>query len=505
MGTRPQQVQPRYRMLTTQDNRVQVAVIGGGITGLCTALRLSESGKRVMLVEALTVGSGTTGSSTCKATSLHRLVYAELRRMYGPESAKTYASMNEYGVNAIEELVRKYNIDCDWHRVPNYTYTLEDKKIKDVEKEVEAAKEAGLNAVFTTETELPFPVKAAIMVPGQGSFNAYKFCLGLSRVLAEKGVPIHESTRVTNVSFNTPHTVECATGGTIIADEVVLATHLPILDRSFHFSMVEPVCSYGLALPLRNAWNQPRGMYISAEEPTRSIRFTIEADGKEYLIVSGNGHKLAEAEGEDAWAKYEELEAWARSHWDCEPASHRWFAFDYKPPDLLPFVGHITKGSNTIFTATGFKKWGLAFGVASAQVLTDLINKTGNPWADLVSGERWNLRKSLLPMLKIQAHVGKRFVGDRLREFGAKDVDTLAEGHGGVVKIKGKTCGAYKDAQGLHAVELTCAHLGCHVRFNDTEATWDCPCHGSRYDAVDGSVIHGPSVKGLTKCTAMEW
>ena len=468
---------------------VDVVVVGGGITGLTVGKLLAGEGASVAVVEAGRICAGATGYTTAKITSLHSLIYARLEQAFGTDAARAYAAANQAAVAVVVDLVASLEIDCELEGADAFTYTESAERVGDIEAEVEAAQRAGLPAAFTTDTDLPYPVAGAIRMGDQAQFHPRKYCLGLADAIAADGGLIFERTRALHVDDG-PGTVT-TDRGTVQAGAVVLATHLPFPAEGGYFARVEPLRSYALAARVEGAL--PQGMYISVDEPTRSVRSA--AGG--WLIAGGEGHKVGQED--DTMQRYAALEAWARERFEIEFVGHRWSAQDYKTADGIPFVGRMTAGSGRTFVATGFGKWGMTNGTAAAIILADLIGARDNPWATTFDSTRMAPRQSLKQLASENLDVAKRFVGDRVAALKADGADELAPGTGGIVKLDGRTVAAFCDDAGvLHAVSPTCTHLGCQVSFNTAERTWDCPCHGSRFD-VDGRVPEGPALKDLVR------
>lgn len=469
-----------------QDLTVDVAVVGAGIAGLSVARMLAGGGASLAVIDAGPVCAGVTGSTSAKVTSLHTLIYASLRKSFGPERTAAYAAANQAAVAKLADLVAADQIDCDHEPADAFTYTLDAGQVHAVEKEVDAAQDAGLTASFTTDTELPYAVQAAIRVGDQAQVHPRKLCLGLADAIVAAGGAVYEHTRA--LSLDGGHLLH-TDGGTITAGAVIVATHIPFLDAGGYFGRMEPKRSYALAA----RWRGERigGMYISADQPTRSIRST--PDG--WLILGGEGHKVGH--DDDTTRRYAALEAWAGEHFDTEPVEHRWSAQDYAPADGVPFVGRLP-GHDGAFVATGFGKWGMSNGVAAAMILTDLVEGRPNPWAETFDSTRVALKQGAKDLLFANVDVARRFVGDRISSLrGTEDAEHLMPGTGGIVSLGGETVAGFRDDDGtLHAVSPTCTHLGCRVSFNTAERSWDCPCHGSRFD-VDGKVLQGPATKDL--------
>jgi Rieske Fe-S protein len=237
-------------------------------------------------------------------------------------------------------------------------------------------------------------------------------------------------------------------------------------------------------------------MFISADAPTRSVR-AVRVGDEELLLVGGEGHKTGT--GGDTAERYRRLEAFAREHWTVRSVEYRWSAQDNTTIDGLPYVGGLTPGADRIFMATGFAKWGMTGGTAAAGLLADLLTGRDNPAAGLFDPNRLHVRASAATFARENASVGLHFVGDRVRHPGRRPIDDLRPGEGDIVRLHGEAVAGYRDDNGvLHAVSATCTHLGCRVSFNSAERSWDCPCHGSRFDA-DGNVLQGPAVHRLER------
>jgi Rieske Fe-S protein len=271
-----------------------------------------------------------------------------------------------------------------------------------------------------------------------------------------------------------------------------VANHFPFTDRALLFARMHPERSYCVAARIEGA--PPNGMFISASSPTRSIR-SHPLDEEELLIVGGEGHKVGQ--GGDHGARYRRLAAFAEENWSVREVLYRWSSQDNMPADGLPFVGKLTPRSRASYTATGFRKWGLAMGAASAEMLTDAILGRDNQWLSVFDPNRLTPLASAKDLTTENANVAFHFFADRLTKRDADSTSDLAPGQGKVVSRHGRQVAVAKDEDGtVHAVSARCTHLGCIVSWNDAERSWDCPCHGSRF-AVDGSVLEGPAVHDL--------
>jgi glycine/D-amino acid oxidase-like deaminating enzyme/nitrite reductase/ring-hydroxylating ferredoxin subunit len=483
---------PEYRPLGG-DAECDVAVIGGGIIGVTATLELARAGADVRLLESRRIGSGTSGYTTAKLSSLAGLIYADLERSFGEQTAREYGEANEAGLAAIVANVSRCAIECDLRRKPNFIYTESDDGRRRIKREAEVAARLGLPATLVGEVpELPLPIAAAVRFDDQAEFHPLRYLYGLIAAAEAAGAAIHEHSRVVGVSDGRPCTVETEAGATLRAGRVILATHLPILDRGLFFARSHPERSYALLAKVRG--EVPEGMYLSDESPGHSLRAVPTAAG-ERLLFGGESHKAGQA---DVPGRYAALERWAREHFDVIAVEHRWASQDHMPNDRLPFVGPLWPLSDRLLTATGMRKWGLAFGTTAASILAALALDRPNRWAESFATSRLDLRRGAPSFLKENADDGLRFLTGRLvgRRRSLRD---LSPEEGAIVSSGLVQRAAYRDQDGaLHVLSARCTHLGCILAFNAAELTWDCPCHGSRFDPVDGSVIEGPAVEPLS-------
>ncbi len=474
------------------DLEADVVVVGGGITGLTAAALLRHEGLDVVVVEAGRVASGVTGYTTAKLAALHGLVYDDLASAFGDEGARRYADANLAAIAQVASLVDRYGIECDLEQRPAYTYATDAEMVPKIRSEVSAAQRIGLHASFTTETDLPYEVAGAIRLEDQAQFHPRKYCIGLAAGLSGDGGQVFEQTRAVSVDEQDGRCQVETDRGVLTADHVVVATHLPFLDRGGFFARAHPVRSYALSASLEGP--APQGMYLSVDSPSRSVRSAV-MDGREVAILGGESHKVGQ--DPDTRQRYAALEEWARDHFPIRSIDYRWSAQDYVPVDHVPFVGPLTPVSKRVFVATGYKKWGMTTGTAAAIMLADRIAGRDNPWAPLFDTNRLNPKQSVKELIKENADVAKRFVKDRLTTERTRSVEDLSAGEAEVLVVEGRRVAAYRDEAGtLHAVSPVCTHMACTVTWNTAETSWDCPCHGSRF-TPDGAVIQGPAVDDL--------
>jgi nitrite reductase/ring-hydroxylating ferredoxin subunit len=284
--------------------------------------------------------------------------------------------------------------------------------------------------------------------------------------------------------------------GVVEADDVVVATHYPILDRGLYFARLSNLRDYVVAARVPAA-SAPSAMYISTESPTHSIRTAPLGDAapdEVLLIVGGEGHKPGQ--DDDTEERYLALASWVRERFGVERFDYRWSTQDTSTLDRVPYVGALRRGARGLWVATGFNAWGMTNGTAAGLLLADLIGGLDNPWSELFDPHRLDGPRTLLTAVKENLNVGKHLIAGHLA--GARRrVEDLAPGEGDIVRLGSRRAAAYRDEAGaVHAVSPFCTHLGCVVAFNTAEKSWDCPCHGSRFD-TEGKVLQGPAVRDL--------
>jgi glycine/D-amino acid oxidase-like deaminating enzyme/nitrite reductase/ring-hydroxylating ferredoxin subunit len=468
------------------DIEVDVAIIGGGIVGITTARLLKDRGLRVAVVEARRVGRQVTGKSTAKISSQHGILYQTLVRKFGEDKARLYAEAQESGIREIARLAKQYGIDADIEPMPAFVYTRDDSYVEQIEKEVEVAKRLGLPASLTRETGLPFDVLAAMRWDDQAQFHPTKYVAGLAATIPGEGSHVFENSRA--VDYETTKVVTDA--GSVTARNVVMATHLPLGQVGMYYSLAYPMAEPVIAAPIRRV---PGGMYKNAEQPGHSIRTHRQGD-KVYGIVAGNHYKPGHVDDE---LKYmADIERWLAEHFDAGPVEYRWINEDYSAMDSAPFIGWSSHGEKGYLVATGFAAWGISNGTAAAMVIAALATGKENEWTAMFDAARIKPVAGAPEFIKENAEVAAHLVSGYLSRK-PKSFDELAPGDAAIMKVDGDNVAAFRDEIGkVHAVSAVCTHMGCLVGWNATDRTWDCPCHGSRFE-LSGEVIHGPATQPL--------
>ena len=475
----------------SDDLEVDVAILGAGIVGITAASLLKKAGRSVAVVEMDKILHGTTGYTTGKITSGHSLKYHKLSSKHGGDVARGYAEANEAALTHISSVVSDEGIDCDLERRPNFVYCLAEDDVPAVQEEVKAATEAGLDASFVTETGLPFSVAGAVKLEDQAQFHPLKYLVHLAKQIPGDGSFIFESTRATGVDEDETSVVSTDRGA-LRARDVIVATNYPFLDRGFFFPRVHPKRSYCIAGPI-DPTRDPQGMYISTE-PSYSVR-TAPQGAETLLIVGGGGHNVGQEY--DTEERYSELERWAAERFGMTEVRYRWSSQDGATVDELPYIGTLRRGSEHVYVATGFGKWGMTNGTVAAMLISDLILKRTNPWSEVFDPHRLTVAASAQKFATENLKVATHFLKDRVKHPQEQAFEQLGNGEASVERVGLHQLAGYRDDEGeLHAVSAVCTHLGCIVAWNPAEKSWDCPCHGSRFDH-QGKVLQGPAVKDL--------
>lgn len=477
------------------DLSVDVAIIGGGIVGVTTARLLKDRGLTVALVEARRIGEEVTGKSTAKITSQHNITYTTLKRKFGEDGARLYAEANQAGLGAIRDLAAQHDIACHLETADAVTFTQDEQQVSAIEDEVKLARELGLPAALSSDAGLPFEVLAAMRWTGQARFHPVKYVKGLAATIPGEGCHVFENSRVDDWDPD-----RIATGrGTVRARHVVMATHLPLGQVGLFYAEAHPHMDpvlMGRVDPAR----APRDMYINAEHPRRSFRVHRDEAGQSWMIFAGTAHKPGETESQRE--NMADIERFAAETFGVRP-EYRWTNEDYGPVDQAPFVGWSSSIRPGYLVATGFNAWGITNGTAAAMLIADLATERENPWLRLYDATRIKPIAGAAQFVKGNAEVAGHLIGGYLKRK-PHEFEAVGPGEGKILKIDGHNVAAYRDEQGtVHAVSAVCSHMGCIVGWNGTDRTWDCPCHGSRFE-LDGSVMHGPAVTPLAKADSAE-
>lgn len=473
-----------------KDISVDVVVVGGGITGLTCAYLLSNIGKSVAVLEALKIGEGTTGYSTGNLYSTVDSRLYHIASKYDEETSKAIAESRAAAVNLIENISMKYNMDCEFSRNPWHLFTETEEEISTIEKEFNATKKAGLNSTLVETLPLPFPIKSAVRIDGQAQFNPMKYAKGLAKSISGENCTIYENTRVLNFKSGEPCLVETPLAK-VKAKCIILATHTPKGVYAIH-SAIFPYREDAIAVKLKTGIYPPGGIFWGVTKDQHHSFRTYTIDREKYLIVAGQHYKVGQAE--DGKKKFDELEKFARDRFDIDTIEYKWAAQSYRSADGLPYIGEI---EDKIFTGTGFSTDGLTYGTLAAMIISDSIAQIKNKWSNTYDINRNNPGKAAKDYIKENANVMGEYMKDFPGISDESEIKDLPAGEGKVLNIDGEKIAVYRDANNVvHAISAVCTHMKCIINWNNAEKSWDCPCHGSRFD-LDGTVLEGPATSDL--------
>ena len=531
----------RSKYDSLQENiKTGICIIGGGLTGLSTAYNLSKYKIKTVLIEKDEICKQTSGNSTAKITSQHGLIYKYLTDSKGIDFARKYYEANENAIKSIKNIIDQERIDCDFEYQPAYVFTQKIQDVPKIKDEVEAVNNFGGNAKFVEAKDIPInklqsaeyvekgteklkisgdniekenldlerdvvkermkgviPIKAiaGIEFEKQAQFNPYKYANSLAKICSNSGVKIYEHTKAVDVDTEDDdeyYIVTLENGCKIRAKYIVIATKYPIVNiPGFYFMKMYQSTSYAVAMQTKQRLLE--GMYISSEEPTISIRTTKFGD--EYLlIVVGFDHKTGAQI--DLSNSYRYLEEVAKNLYPEGTIKYHWNTEDCITLDKIPYIGKFSKMWENAYVGAGFNKWGITTSQIAAEIITDQILGEENEYEDIFKATRVEPIKNIKEVTNmVKESVNSLFV--KKLEVPQEEANQIQNGEGKIVEIIGQKIGIYKDEKGeIYKVNPVCKHLGCELSWNNLEKTWDCPCHGSRYD-YKGNLIYGPSVKNL--------
>lgn len=451
-----------------------VVIIGAGMAGILTGYFLQQAGKKVIIVEANEIASGQTKNTTAKITSQHSLIYTKLKDSIGEEKTRLYAMANEAAIKDYAELIQRENISCDFEWSDSFLYTFND--LDKIQRETEVAKSFGIDAEFVESIKLPVNIKGATCFHNQAHFHPLKLIKKLSEPLT-----IYEHTKVKDVE---EHKVS-GDGFEVEADKIVFMTHYPFLRlEGVYFMRMHQERSYVLAL---SGVNPIDGMYYGLDDGYSLRPFN------NYLLFGGEGHRTGENK---SGGRYEALRQKAFQLFPGAKLEAQWSAQDCMTLDDVPYIGYFSKYKPTWYVATGFKKWGMSSSMISARLVSDIILRNENAYKDLFTPQRFHAAASMKNLI----HDGAQSIKGLAKEYFTipeSEEKELLVGHGGVVSEEGVKFGEYKDESGvIYRVSTKCSHLGCELTYNPDEKSFDCPCHGSRYNIM-GNVIDGPAIEDI--------
>lgn len=478
-----------------------ICIVGGGIMGITLAYFLTKAGKKVIVLEKDKIACSTTGNTTAKITSQHGLFYSYLMDTFGIDYAKRYLDANEEAIKDIEKIIQEEKIDCDFEKQDSYVFTEQLKEVDKLKQEQEAMEKLNFPSQLVDKVPLPIEVRLAIKFPNQAQFHVRKYLHGLINAIVKENGILYEDSLVEDVQKVEDSYITSCRHHKIKSKYVVIATKYPFINiPGFYFMKMYQSMSYAIAIKTQT---QPfEGMYINSELPTMSFR-TIK-DGENHLVlIVGSDHKTgAKIDLSNAYASLEDI---AKKMYPDSKVKYRWHTEDCISVDKLPYVGTYSTFLPHAYVATGFKKWGMTISNIAAHIIADDILGIPNKKHDLFLSTRFSPIKNAGEVKNILKESTYSLVINKMNspEKTTKEeeenymVEEIPQGEGKIVSIDGQKVGIYRNENDeFFKVKPICSHFGCELSFNNLTKTWDCPCHGSRFDYT-GHCIYGPSVQGL--------
>jgi glycine/D-amino acid oxidase-like deaminating enzyme/nitrite reductase/ring-hydroxylating ferredoxin subunit len=496
MATRTESIwnathQLRRFVSLTRSIDIDVAIVGGGISGLTAAVTLARAGKSVVVLEKDTIGGGETANTTSHLTEAVDARYRTLASTFGHEAAALVARSSREAIDWIEALGNASGLDIGFSRVPGVLYTESRDDIDELADELDAAGRAGCEVSWVDAAPVPFATHGGVRWEAQAQVHATAYVEALLHEAQARGVRLHDRTRVTGVHDGEPCRIETE-HGELRARHVFVAAHVPINNRVFLHTKIAAYRSYAIAADAPAGL--PPALLWDTASPYHYTR-TQTIGGKACVIIGGEDHRTGDDdETED---RYQAITDYARGRFGVDTVRFRWSGQIIEPVDGLPYIG-LNTGSTHVFVATGYAGNGMTFGTLAGLIVGDLVLGRSNSYAELYAATRVTVGAAG-DYLQENAAFPAHLVADRLTSHDADErpVESLKNGEGAVFTGKDGKVAVSRDRHGrMHAVSAVCTHLGCDVAWNGAEQTWDCPCHGSRF-SPEGKVINGPAVTDL--------
>jgi glycine/D-amino acid oxidase-like deaminating enzyme/nitrite reductase/ring-hydroxylating ferredoxin subunit len=472
-----------------------VCVVGAGMAGMSTAYMLSRAGKSVVVLDDGAIGGGQTCRTTAHLSNVLYHRYYELEDIHGQERTKQIAESHSKAIDTIQAIATREQIDCDLERLNGYLFPPDLESLDEMQQELAAAHRAGL-----TEVELvkqapvdTFDTGMCLRFPHQGQFDPLKYLAGLAAAIQRHRGRIYTGTHVAKITGGFPARVETSDGYMVTSDAVVVATNSPISNlATMHFKQAAYMTYViGAKVPRGSI---PKALYWDTLDPYHYIRLQTVDDQYDVLIVGGEDHKTGQAN--DADARYARLETWTRERFPVlEEILFRWSGQVMNADDGIAYIGKNPLDEDNIYIATGDTGLGMTHGTIAGMLLSDMILGRKNTWAEVYDPLRTRIGATG-DFISENINVASQYL-DWVTPGEVDSVDKIPPGTGAVVRRGLTKIAAYRDENGtLHEHSAVCSHLKCIVSWNSAEETWDCPCHGSRFDAM-GNVINGPAIEGL--------
>jgi glycine/D-amino acid oxidase-like deaminating enzyme/nitrite reductase/ring-hydroxylating ferredoxin subunit len=477
------------------DEQADVCVIGAGIAGLTAAYMLSSSGRSVLVVDDGPIGGGETGRTTAHLTHALDDRYFNLEKTRGKAISRLAAEAHSAAISKIESIVIAEDIACDFQRLDGYLFVPPKRSTRTLKRELEAAHRAGLASVELLDRTpmASFDTGPCLRFPRQAQFHPMKYLAGLVQAIRKNGGRFFTGAHVTQVNGGSPVHIETKSGFSIRANSVVVATNTPITDVVSTHTKQFPYRTYAISATVPPG-SVPAGLYWDTEDPYHYIRLKDD----ETLIVGGEDHKTGQEENPKL--RFRRLERWARKRFPIQEVTNRWSGQVLETLDGLASIGKDPAGLENVFIVTGDSGMGMTHGTIAGLLLPDLIMGRDNPWAEAFDPSR-KPPKGISTFLKENLNVAAQYA-DWVTGGDVESVQEIPAGSGAILRDGVSKVAVYRTDDGqVHAMSATCTHLGCVVRWNGAEKSWDCPCHGSRFDAF-GKVVNGPATTDLAPTEA---
>jgi glycine/D-amino acid oxidase-like deaminating enzyme/nitrite reductase/ring-hydroxylating ferredoxin subunit len=479
----------RYTSLPTQ--RFDVVIAGGGITGITTGLLLQKAGLNCLIAEKHTLCFGTTGGTTAHFNTFFDTDYHTIKQDFGEDNAQRLHEIAVQARELIRQNVTTYGIDCGFEEKDGYIYSQNETQTSTLNDIYQSSKNAGCDVEWANGIPVPIEFDKALVFRGQAQFHPTQYVLALARIFEEAGGVILQNCGVDEVTGDTLLQIQTSLGA-LEAKHLIWATHIPPGINLLHFRNA-PYRSYAMAVTLTDD-KYPVGLAYDMYDPYHYYR-TQEVNGQKYLIAGGEDHKTAHiTHTEDC---FKSLEQEVRKHYNVDKVAFQWSSQYFEPSDGLPYIGHLPGNPENVWVATGYSGNGMTYSHIAALVLSQLIVKGMSLHSELFNPNRVKPVAGFANFVKENLDVAKEFIGKRLSQEKIHGLAEIAPGEAKVVKYEGESIALYKDDNGkVYAVNPVCTHAKCIVDWNSAEKSWDCPCHGARYDVM-GNVLTGPARKGL--------
>ena len=476
------------------DLYADACVIGAGVAGLSVAYRLAQDGHKVVVLDDGELGASMTSRTTAHLVTAVDDRYFNLAQLHGDDVARQVAAAHQWAIERIESTIHHERIACDFERVDGFL-TAADGLDEVLEQELNAARDAGLLDVEVIDHTV-FPLcgtQRCLRFPRQGQLHPLRYVEGLADAVQRLRGHIYGHTHVDEVNAGEPVRVR-AGSHTICADVAVVATNTPVTEKiAIHFKQA-PYMTYVIAARVPRS-SVPRALVWDTGDPYHYVRVQTAPDAThDFLLVGGEDHKTGQAD--DAFDRFARLEQWARARYlTIGEVEYAWAGQIMESVDRLAFLGPSPSGENGVYVVTGESGTGITHATIAAAIIADHVAGRENAWAALYDPSRRSYR-AFGTYVKENINATTQLL-DWLSPGEVGSVDEIAPDTGAVLRRGFRKVAAYRDESGrLHTCSATCRHLGCIVRWNSIERTWDCPCHGSRYDRF-GKVVSGPAISDL--------